>query len=227
MDLGKRMKDYYESRFQYYLPRRTYTIIRVDGKAFHTYTRGLNKPFDGELMKDLDDSAKYGCENIQGVRFAYLQSDEISFFLTDFENTNTDAWFDGNMQKIASVSASLITAKFNQLRCKPAVFDSRVFIIPSFIEVENYFLWRQQDAIRNSISMIARSLYSHKELHGMNTNQMQEMCWQKGINWNDYDPGIKRGRIITQRPYMRNGAQRKEWVVNAAPEFSSCNILDL
>lgn len=233
--LGDRIKKYYEDRFRYHLPRRTYTIIRIDGKAFHTYTRGLNRPFDDGLIEDMDETTAYLCKNIQGVKFGYVQSDEISLLLTDFDDISTDAWFDGNLQKMCSVAASLATAKFNQLRMmryvkekhdsgitnitylfmenlskiKQAEFDARVFQIPSSIEVENYFIWRQQDATRNSISSVAQSMYSPKELHGKKTDEMQEMIFQKGTNWNDFSPRKKRGGFVT-KILMINGKPKQE-----------------
>ncbi len=219
-ELGTRMKEYYENRTRTYLPRKTFTIIRIDGKAFHTYTRGLKRPFDVDLINDMDHTAKYLCESIQGAKLAYVQSDEISVLLTDFETINTDAWFDGNIQKMVSVSASFATSKFNELRLsrkvlniikegktffdafknfKSANFDSRTFSIPYKDEVLNYFIWRQQDATRNSISSVAQSLYSHKDLNGKSTDEMQEMIFQKGINWNFFPDGQKRGRVIMKK----------------------------
>lgn len=219
--LGDRMKEYYESRTKLLLPRRTYTLIRIDGKAFHTYTRGLERPFDKQLINDMDETAKYLCKNIQGSKFAFVQSDEISILLTDFDKLQTSAWFDGNIQKITSVSSSLATAKFNELRPnKIALFDSRAFTIPSNVEVENYFIWRQQDTVRNSISSVAQSLYSSKELHGVNVSKMQELCFQKGVNWNDFDPKEKRGRLIVKEYYDKEGAQRSRWVSVAPPTFT-------
>jgi tRNA(His) 5'-end guanylyltransferase len=213
--LGDRMKDFYEDRTRYKLARRTNTIIRIDGKAFHTYTKGLQRPFDQGLMEDMNKTAEYLCQNIQGAKFGYVQSDEISILITDYDDIDTHAWFDGNLQKITSIAASLATAKFNQLRImrhmenamifleqehieefKMAHFDARVFQIPYQEEVINYFIWRQQDATRNSISSVAQSLYSAKELHGKKTSDMQEMIFQKGINWNDFTPREKRGSII-------------------------------
>jgi hypothetical protein len=215
--LGDRMKEFYEDRTRIKLPRRTFTIIRIDGKAFHTYTRGLERPFDEGLIEDMDATSAFLCKNIQGTKFAYVQSDEISLVLTDFDELGTHAWFDNNLQKMASVAASMATAEFNRLRLmrgfgnykqtpiqgraivsqfNMAQFDARVFQIPFIDEVENYFIWRQQDAVRNSISSVAQSLYSPKELHGVKTDQMQELIFQKGINWNDYAPRLKRGGII-------------------------------
>jgi tRNA(His) guanylyltransferase len=219
--LGDRMKEFYENRTRYMLSRRTFTILRIDGKAFHSYTKGLKRPFDDQLMKDMDETAKFLCKEIQGTKLAYIQSDEISLILTDFDDRGTDAWFDGNIQKMISVSASLATAKFNELRPgKLAFFDSRVFTIPYQGEVENYLIWRQNDASRNSVSAVAQSLYSHKELSRKTCDQMQEMIFQKGINWNDYAPWYKRGRMAIKEYYEKNGAQRPQWVIIDIPIFS-------
>lgn len=196
--LGDRMKEQYENRTRYFLPRRTYTIVRVDGKAFHTFTKDCEKPFDDDLIKSMNKAAKYLC-TMQGAEFAYVQSDEISVLLTDFADPLTQAYFNGNIQKLCSVSASMATACFNwSYRSTEAMFDSRVFTIPDRTEVENYFIWRQKDATKNSVQMVARSHYSHKELLGKNDSQLQDMIWQKGVNWNDYDPGKKRGRLVTK-----------------------------
>lgn len=224
--INKRMKDNYESRSRTFLTRRTPVIIRLDGKAFHTYTRGLDKPFDDGLTQDMQETAIYLCKNIQGAKCAYVQSDEISILITDYDTLQTDAWFDYNVQKMCSISASLATGIFNQLRLNKileqfkvsseeyyiskineftsrlslANFDSRVFNIPKE-EVSNYFLARQKDAVKNSISMLAQSLYSHKELHLKNSSEMQEMCFQKGHNWNDLHFSKKRGSFIFKNIY--------------------------
>src|SRR5581483_4765311 len=208
------------------LPRRTYTIIRVDGKAFHTLTRNFRRPFDHEFMFVMDQTAINMCKQIQGAQFAYVQSDEISILLTDFDSPQTCAWFDGNVQKMASISAAIATAEFNKAfataaktaneirgtaneymtgdygQLKTGYFDSRVFTIPDPVEVENYFIWRQQDASRNSIQMAARSVYSHKQLEGKNTSELHNMLFAKDINWNDYWSGEKRGRVIKKDRYV-------------------------
>lgn len=196
--LGARMKENYELRARPLLPRRTYTVVRLDGKNFHSYTRHLERPFDVQLVVDMAETAQFLCQQVQGVRLAYVQSDEISLILTDFATPHTQAWFDGNQQKIVSISASMATAKFNQLRPdKLAFFDSRAFTIPDPIEVENYLIWRQKDAVRNSISMTAQSKFSPKQLHGKSTNEMQEMLFtEHGLNWNEYDPMLKRGTVV-------------------------------
>ena len=219
-ELGDRIKSQYEDRTRYYLPRRTFTIIRLDGKAFHTYTRGLNKPFDKDLYEDIDNAIIAMLPEIQGVQFAYTQSDEISLLLTDFAIPTTSAWFDGNIQKIVSVSASTITKHFNKYRLirsfnewqnKTGVldfscgaeFDARVFTIPDRIEVMNYFVHRNQDCARNAVSMVAQSKFSHKQLHGKSTAEMQEMLMtETGINWANYPEDLKNGRLIVKEEYV-------------------------
>jgi len=240
--LGDRMKKNYENRSRFFLPRRTYIMIRVDGKAFHTYTRGLESPFDEGFTDDMNATARYMCKNIMGAKLAYVQSDEISILLTDFDSFGTQAWFDNNLQKMSSVSASMATRAFNEARLKRCTddigvvenmkwgeFDSRVFQIPSRVEVSNYFIWRQQDAVRNSIQSAAQALYSHKELNNKNTNQLQEMMFQKGVNWNDYNSHYKRGRVITKENYsvvadfMEPGESvtRSHWVERGVtPDFT-------
>ena len=252
-ELGTRMKVNYENRTKVLLPRRTYTIIRIDGKAFHTYTKGLERPFDNGLIHDMNETAKYLCKNIQGAEIGFVQSDEISILMTDFTTHQTDAWFNGNIQKIVSVAASMATSKFNQLRLirnaelllnysikyisdnneniiskaedfidsfKQAEFDARTFTIPAKSEVMNYFNWRQQDTVRNSISSVAQNLYSHNELNGKNMSVQQEMIHEKGINWNDFDSTVKRGRIVFKEKYDKQGAMRTRWVASGCPIFT-------
>lgn len=219
--LGDRIKNNYENRFQFSLPRRSYTILRLDGKNFKTYTRKLNKPFDMRLIEDFTEVVKYLCQNIQGAKMGYYQSDEISILLTDFDDITTDAWFDNNIQKMCSISASMVTAKFNQLRPGIiALFDSRVFQISDRIEVENYFINRQKDCTRNSISAAAQALYSTKELSGKNSDFKQEMIFQKGINWNDYPVSCKRGQIIIKESYQKDNSTRTRWISVDPPIFT-------
>lgn len=113
--LGDRMKENYENRSKTYLVRRMPVIIRLDGKAFHTFTKGLKKPYDEIFHNTMNATMKYLCENIQGCKLGYTQSDEITLLLTDYDTLNTDAWFDNNVQKICSVSASMATMAFNKL----------------------------------------------------------------------------------------------------------------
>src|SRR3972149_696143 len=149
MGINERMKIQYENRTRYYLPRRTCTIVRVDGKAFHHILRNAERPYDKEVMATMDRVAETLLEEMQGARFAFVQSDEISVLLTDFDSIKTEAWFDGNLQKIVSISASIASAWWNyHFMGEPAYFDSRAFTIPDPSEVENYFISRQKDAER-------------------------------------------------------------------------------
>lgn len=214
--IGKRMKENYEDRAKTYLTRRTPVIIRIDGKSFHTFTKGFERPFDNLLINCMEETAKHLCYDIMGVKIAYHQSDEISFLLTDYDKLTTESWFDYSVQKVCSVSASLATMYFNEIffegvkklsddnpnkkkylsRLFKASFDSRCFNIPES-EVCNYFIWRQQDATRNSIEMLGRSYFSDKELHKKNTSQIQDMLMEQyKVNWNDLIPKYKRGSAI-------------------------------
>lgn len=234
--LGDRMKSY-EDCYRTHLPIRMPVIIRIDGKAFHSYTKGCQRPVDENLVKVMNETAKYLCHNVQGCQVAYVQSDEISLLLTNYGTLDTQSWFDNNLQKMVSISAGMASAVFTGLSGqiwgginKLAFFDSRAFVIPKE-DVVNYFLWRQQDATRNSVQMLARSLYSHKECTDRNNSQLQEMIFQKGINWNDCPTSQKRGRCIIKQVSPREAlnpktgetviADRSEWVVdNEIPIFS-------
>ena len=113
-DLGVRMKEFYEQVPKTKLMRRTPVAIRIDGKAFHTFTRGFQKPFDEILMKSMQETTKYLCENVQGCVFGYTQSDEITLILVDYKELDTSAWFDYEVQKLCSISASMATMAFNK-----------------------------------------------------------------------------------------------------------------
>ncbi len=233
--LGDRMKRH-EAVTRHVLPTRTYTVLRIDGKAFHSYTRGLERPFDVKLMDDMDYVAKTLCHEITGTVLAYVQSDEISLLVTDFAKTGTQPWMGGVLAKWQSVSASVATCAMIERRgaTPRPLFDARVFTLPDAVEVANYFIWRQKDAVRNSISMTAQAAFSHRNLHGKTGNEMQEMLWQeKGINWNDLPDACKRGRVVwrvfgersVEYVDKRTGdtqstvAVRSWWEAGAAPHF--------
>lgn len=197
--IGNRMKTNYEHRQRFYLTRRTPVIIRLDGKAFHTLTRHCEKPFDDHFTQSMDQTAFYLCKNIQGAKVAYVQSDEISILLTDFDKLTTEAWFDYNLQKVTSISAAMASVYFSSIfSCTHmALFDSRAFNIPKE-EVSNYFVWRQQDWVRNSLQMLAQSHFSHKQLHNKNQADMHEMLHEKGINWAGLPNRYKNGCFLFQ-----------------------------
>jgi tRNA(His) 5'-end guanylyltransferase len=199
MKLGDRMK-MYESASQIKLTRRMPLIIRLDGKAFHTFTRGMDKPFDKWLINAMQQTTEYLVNNIQGCKLGYTQSDEINLLLTDYDNFDTEAWFDKKLQKIVSIAASMATAYFNKFDLKNgsiALFDARAFVIPKE-EVANYFVWRQQDWTRNSVQMVAQANFPKKSLFGISCNELQnKLLTEKDINWNDFEPYLKRGTCVT------------------------------
>lgn len=222
--LSERMKGY-EKIFDNKIPNRMPIIIRLDGKTFHTFTRGMTKPFDEGFMGTMIETMKYVCKNIQTTVFGYVQSDEISLLLFNYNKFETQPLFDNRIQKLTSVAASTATAFFNHYLDLPLdnlqKFDARVFVLPEK-EVVNYFLWRQQDAERNSINMLAQSLYSHKELQGKNNSELQELCFQKGKNWNDLETYKKRGTCTYKNLVMDSGTEvRYDWYIDTEiPIFS-------
>lgn len=184
MKLGDRIKRY-EAVSHYTLTARTPLMIRVDGRAFHTLTRGMGKPFDEDFTRVMAHSAAWVASQMQGFKAGYVQSDEATFCLTDYDSITTQGWFDYDLSKVVSISAALMTATFN-VRMGPlrniAVFDSRAFSVPQN-DVVNAFLWRAKDWERNSLQMYARAFYSHKELKGKKCPDMHDMLYEKGKNW--------------------------------------------
>ena len=160
--LGNRMKENYEDRFRFKLTRRTPVIMRLDGRAFHTLTRGMDKPFDLKFIEAMNNTARKLLDELQGAKCAYIQSDEISILFSDFDKLTTSAWFDYNIQKMCSIASGIASVEFTKLLGKTGIFDCRVFNIPKE-EVTNYFLWRIRDWKRNSINMYARSLFTITE----------------------------------------------------------------
>ena len=254
--LGVRMKEKYEMRARSYLTPGVPVAIRIDGKAFHTFTKGFKKPFDRVLMTSMQKTMQYLCQNIQGCVFGYTQSDEITLILIDYQTIDTDCWFGYQVQKVCSIAASMATMAFNRFfanevaneimewRCgftpqsceiqekekmyqerlksainKGAMFDARCFNSPTE-EVANLIYWRQLDATRNSIQMVAQANFSHKELQGQTCNMLQDKLFlEKGINWNNYPADCKRGaaciKEIVEVPCDNDGiALRSRWLID-------------
>ena len=203
MDLGDRIK-LYEAAYDAVLVARLPIIIRVDGKAFHSYTKQCEHPFDAKLFDVMLRTATELCKQVQGTQVAYAFSDEISLLVHPYKSFESQPWMGGRLQKVCSVAAGIASATFTVNshhifgECRPAVFDARAFVLPES-DVCNYFLWRQQDASRNSVQMLARSMYSHRECHDKNGSQLQEMCFQKGTNWNDVPTRWRRGACIVKK----------------------------
>lgn len=227
ISLGERMKTY-EATTQITLLRRMPVIIRIDGRAFHTFTRHIKPeksaendnvyvdvslketPFSVKLHQAMLATAATLFKEVQNTVFVYTQSDEISILLKDWEQLETQQWFGANVQKMVSLSSSIATAAFNfafhnifnswptQVKTL-AHFDSRVFNLPKE-EVTNYFIWRQQDALRNSVQMLGRFVFSQKEMHGKHNDKILDMLMQKNINWNSLPTWMKRGSCVIQKP---------------------------
>ena len=224
--LGDRMKNY-ENCYRLYIPKRTPIIIRLDGCHWHTFTKGFKKPFDDILMRAMEETAAVLCRDIEGVKVAYTQSDEISLLITNNDTWETQPWFGNNLQKMASVAASIATLAFNRafwhevnmlnndylntkdteylnVYChaceKGATFDARVFVLPAD-EVCNYFWWRQADAQRNSIQACGQSYFSHKELQHKSSKDIQEkLLLEKNFDWNALPNNKKYGVCIVKKP---------------------------
>lgn len=197
-ELGNRIKTYYEDPARILLPRKTWVVVRIDGKGFHTFTKNLERPYSRQLADALDSAAIYLCGQMIGCAFAYGQSDEYSFLMSDFGRDDSRMWFEGSVQKIASVSASLFTAAFHRAYASAgyAAFDARVFAIPQRREVERYFHWRQADASRNSLNMLASAHYSHEELLSKSAAEKHDLLHARGENWARWPADFKRGRVV-------------------------------
>jgi len=195
--LGDRIKNYESISEHYFLPK-TPIIIRVDGKSFHTWTKGCQRPFDQTLITCMFESAKEVAKQMQGCKALYAQSDEVTFVLTDDTTLDSQQWFGGRQNKIESVTAAMMTAYFNKnwlhsvprhmvdydfhVDYTPAIFDARAFQCPKD-DVANVFLWRVKDWERNSLNMYCEQFFSHKELQGQGRADRHEMLHKIGHNW--------------------------------------------
>lgn len=203
-EFAARMKSY-EQRYSTSLMPMLPILCRIDGRCFSRFTKGLKKPYDPRLMQLMIDTTKFLVEETN-ARCGYTQSDEITlvWVTASFES---EIFFAGKLQKMVSVVGSLATAFFNKNLAdripekgnQMPVFDNRVWQVPTLYEAVNAFIWRQQDATRNSIQSAARAVFSHKECNNKNTSDLQEMLFQKGINWNDYPSSFKRGTFIRNK----------------------------
>lgn len=194
--LSTRMKKY-EYITRRYLTSRVPVIVRVDGKAFHSLTRKhFTSGYDSDFNSLMQAVSMGLVQSIQGCNLAYSQSDEISLLLTDYKTINTHGHFGYNLDKIISTIPSLASSLFTVNSNLIVQFDARAFSIPKD-EVCNYFIWRQQDATRNAIQMTAQQNYSHKQLHGLSCNELQDKLFkEKNINFDALPTVQKRGFCI-------------------------------
>lgn len=203
-DLGDRMKDWYEK------PRTNEAAMpllplyaRIDGKGFSGFTRDMDRPFDAELSEIMVETTKFLVAETH-AKLGYTQSDEISL-VWYVDDPKSEYLFGGKFQKMTSILASMATTAFypraaelwpDLVKKLPPMFDCRVFQLPSLEEAANAVLWREIDATKNAVSMACRAYYSHRDMHGKGSSDMQEMLFQKGVNFNDYPPAFKRGTFV-------------------------------
>lgn len=221
LTLGDLCKVYEEIESRRKLMPGVPVMARLDGKAFHTFTKGLERPFDSRLSGLMIDTTKYLIDKTQ-AKIGYTQSDEISLFWFE-PDIKSQTYFDGRIQKLCSVLAGMASAKFTKElphripeRSDSVVcFDCRVWQVPSLKEVIMTFVWREDDATKNSISMAAEHYYSHNELMNKNSSEKQEMLWQKGVNWNNYPDFFKRGSYVKKFTELRDVTEED---LNRIPE---------
>jgi tRNA(His) guanylyltransferase len=227
---GNRMKAY-EACSSIHLIPGTPKIIRLDGKAFHTFTKGCEQPYDWNIMNSMAQGAMAVMKEIGGsARLAYIQSDECSIVLNDKPKIESSPWFDNNLVKMASVSAAIMAVNFSwayyeslasqgcmtkgSVYFKPAYFDARIFQIPHIDEMVNAVLWRQFDARKNSVSQYARHYFSQKQVHGKNgKDKIEMMKAQNNFDWHSAPTWTKRGITV------RRGLLGKFEIDMEIPEF--------
>lgn len=209
----------YENSNNLVLPKNVPLILRVDGRAFHTLTKKLDKPFDIRMMNMMNQVAQDLCKEIMNARIAFIQSDEISILI--YNHILSDVWFGNKLQKMTSISASVATLSAAKMLDNYGInygnklsFDSRVFLIPEK-DVNNYFIWRQRDWERNSLQMLTRSYYTHAEVEGKNHIEMYDMLHVAGDNWDNLPTEYKRGRCVVY------DCENSKWTVdNNIPVFA-------
>lgn len=223
--LGDRIKGYEARETDRRAMRGVPLVARVDGRSFSKFTRGMARPFDSDFADLMVEVAKYLVEQTH-ARVAYVQSDEVTIVLDPFapkkDEANgkardggfgdTEFMFDGRFQKLNSVLAGLATARFMKdavrlwpERCEKQlpVFDARVFEVPNREEAAWSVAWREFDAVKNAVSMACRAYYGPKEMLGKSCSEMQEMLFQKGVNFNDYPAHFKRGSYVQRKTFLK------------------------
>jgi len=246
VSLGDRMKRY-EAASEQRLVRRLPVAIRIDGKRFSQLVKKLRvtRPYDASFMRAMTAAALGVVKEMTGCVFGYVQSDEISLILRNDQGRESEPFLDNRVQKICSIAASAATGWFNrryQALAAPAMFDARVFVLPSLEEAKNYLIWRQQDCTRNSIlnaaywEIAARGKAedgsplgkktARKMIHGLKTDELQELLFQQtGLNWNDYDSRFKRGTGLWRKEKKvetpAGSAIRRPWTSTEVPIFQT------
>ena len=229
ISLNDRMKGY-EKDVRVTIPSNSHVIIRLDGRSFSKFCKRFEKPFDDNFINMMNNTLKHLCYNIQGAKFGFVQSDEISIYFTDTDNEESQLWFGGRVDKILSIASALATGFFVkecirlgvQIETNIPQFDCRYVILPSIEEVKNNFLWRQSDCKRNAISMVAQHFIT-KNLFKVSTSEMLEKLNEIDIDFEEQYEDIKQGRVCYKEPKLvvRFGIEeyRKKWSVKPAFSF--------
>ena len=216
--LGDRMKGY-ENVTRGFLMKKTPVIMRIDGRHFHTVTRMMNRPYDHNFHKAMVDTCVDLFVDVQGSKFIYSQSDEISILMTDWDKLTSEQWFGGNIQKIVSIGAAVASASFMKATGIYVNFDARVFNLPRE-EVVNYFIWRQKDAMRNSVSTYAQHLLGHHRCQNKSSIQLRnEMQWE-GLIWDQQPSWTRQGFAIYNKPGMYDPSQSYTAIDKELPIFT-------
>lgn len=209
---------YYRSLTDYRVLPNAPILIMLDGKNFSKMIKNkFKKPFDDNFIDIMNKTAQFLCNNVQGVKFAYVQSDEISLLITDYDTPDTDTPFGGRLCKLQSILASLATSEFNKWfiihnlneaggemspitdisNMKLCQFDCKVWSVPTLNDAFAWFLYRQIDCIKNSKQQTAQAYISHKELLNHDADEQIKMCLdKKGIDWNKFEDKYKYGRFV-------------------------------
>lgn len=238
LSLGDRIKSY-EKKFQTYISKEEYVVIRLDGDSFSKFSKGFRKPFDYLLTEAMNRTTKDLFERFNCC-FAYTQSDEITLVINKQENVN-NLVLGGKVQKLVSLSAGFCSTKFNlnlmeileeeknniseefynfvKNKNGKAWFDSRVFGIEDKIEVFNTILWRMRDAERNSISMLSYANFSHKSLLNLNSEEKKEKLLTKNINWDNLDDGLKYGYYFKRKVFKNEKNIERRKIEKFAKKF--------
>lgn len=239
--------NYFRDLADYKLIPNSYVLAMVDGRGFSSKIKKRFKlPFDDTFIDIMNQVAAYVCKEIQGCKFAFAQSDEISFIITDFDTPESDSFFGYRLCKMQSIIAGLATAKFNQLIWKELLatpcstenlvqmmedqplyhFDCKCWNVPTHNDAIGWILYRQNDCIRNSKQQAAQTYLSHKALVGKHTDEQIELLKrEKGIDWNtEYDDGKKYGRFIFKEEKTLYTAQNEPYIRSYFTIHNGCPL---
>ena len=229
----------YQSVTNIALPAHGYNILQLDGKAFHTFTRGFERPFDSKFVEAMNQTAIAVLNTVSSAKFAYVQSDEISILLKT-THPEEGEFFNNRVQKVVSIVASVASVTLSNIYQTTAIFDARFFAVPDADTAAKHFIWRQRDCTKNSIQSVAQAHFSPAQLHGKNSLMLKEMLQEAGDPWEAYPDSLKHGRLIRQKPAHKTvhftdkrtkepkivEVETTEWVAEGTQRFEESRILD-